>query len=96
MAGVIVGALALGFAAISWLAHGWIEADGELTREKTETVRQKNRADNESTRAHISEFVLPLAGEGGANAARIEKIEDDLETYERLDRLESQVDHLSR
>lgn len=96
MAGVIVGALALGFAAFSWLAHGWIEAEGELTREKLETIRQENRADNEATRAYISEVVLPLAREGAANAAKIEKIEDDLESDERLDRLESQVDHLSQ
>ena len=110
MAGVIVGALALGFAAFSWLAHGWIEAEGELTREKLETIRQENRADNEAlradnealradneaTRAYISEVVLPLAREGAANAAKIEKFEDDLETDERLDRLESQIDQLSQ
>ena len=96
MAGVIVGALALGFAAFSWLAHGWIEAEGELTREKLETIRQENRADNEATRAYISEVVLPLAREGAANAAKIEKFEDDIETDERLDRLESQVDQLSQ
>ena len=117
MAGVIVGALALGFTAFSWLAHGWIEAEGELTREKLETIRQENRADNEAlradnealradnaalradnaaTRAYISEVVLPLAREGAANAAKIEKFEDDLESDERLDRLESLVDQLSQ